>query len=127
MLNFTEAAVRVVAADCSATIEDYDRTFASSLRMAANAVEGFKGSGMPIAHSQKLYRTFVEGVDGLISSRAKIASAVAQLTVMQRNSNCAETATGCPWGWEGKVADGPSAGLVGEASAISIHEQVKAD
>lgn len=99
MPKFEPGAVRVVASDTSAVLADFDRAYLSGLRLATSILETFDGSGMPASQSQRVYRTMQSGFDRIIEGRGEIVSVVAQLQVIQRNSNCAEVAVGCPWPW----------------------------
>lgn len=99
MFKLTEAAVQVVAADSRAAVAEFDETYVASLRLAANAVEGLRGSDVTAGQTQKLVRTLTESLDKLVEGRGSLVSALGQLQVIHKHSNQAETDAGCPGGW----------------------------
>jgi hypothetical protein len=100
MYNLKESSVHVVAAECRTAVEDFDAAYASSLRLAADTVEGLRGSGLPSGQSQRLYRTFTESFDNLLEGRKNLVAAIGQLQVIHKRSNQAETSGGCPVPWD---------------------------
>lgn len=99
MFNLTEAAVQVVAADSRAAVADFDDTYVTSLRLAANAVEGLRDAGVPAGQTQRLVRTLTASLDKLVEGRGNLVSALGQLQVLHKHSNQAEVDAGCPGGW----------------------------
>lgn len=100
MYHLKESSVHVVAAECRTAVEDFDTAYASSLRLAADTVDGLRGAGLPSGQSQRLYRTFSESFDSLLEGRKNLVAAIGQLQVIHKRSNQAETSGGCPVPWE---------------------------
>ena len=98
MLNFSENACRVVAADACTTFSDVDDAYVSTLRMAADLVETFKGSGLPAGQSQKIHELMIEGADLMIKGRRRFVSVTGRLQAMASQSNVSEVSFGCPGG-----------------------------
>jgi hypothetical protein len=109
MFKLTEAACRVVAADSRAAVAEYDETYITSLRLAANAAEGLRDADIPAGQTQRLFRTMTESLDKIIEGRATLISAIGQLKVLHKRSSQAEVDLGCPGGWvPGEPGDGSS-------------------
>jgi len=96
MYHLKESSVHVVAAECRTAVEDFDTAYASSLRLAADTVDGLRGSGLPSGQSQRLYRTFSESFENLLEGRKNLVAAIGQLQVIHKRSTQAETSGGCP-------------------------------
>lgn len=110
MYQIKESSVHVVAAECRTAVEDFDTAYASSLRLAADTVDGLRGSGLPSGQSQRLFRTFTESFDNLLEGRKNLVAAIGQLQVIHKRSNQAETSGGCPVPWDAAfftTAEGP--------------------
>jgi hypothetical protein len=99
MFKLTEAAVQVVAADSRAAVAEFDDTYITSLRLAANAAEGLKNANVPAGQTQRLFRTITESLEKIVEGRGSLVSAIGQLQVLHKHSNQAETDAGCPGGW----------------------------
>ncbi|PEQ14281.1 hypothetical protein B2G71_01355 [Novosphingobium sp. PC22D] len=100
MYKLKESSIHVVGADCRAAVDDFDAAYATSLRLAADTVEGLRHSGLPSSHSQRLYRTFSESFNHLLAGRKSLVAAIGQLQVIHKRSDQAETSGGCPVPWE---------------------------
>ena len=123
MLKISEAAVHVVGADSRTAVAQFDEAYVASLRLAANAIDGLKASGLPVGQSQKLYRTFNESFGKLMEGRAGIVSAISQLTVVHRHSNQAEVDAGCGAPWELIFTTGQAEG---DAAPVSAPQRERA-
>ncbi|MCW1430832.1 hypothetical protein [Novosphingobium sp. JCM 18896] len=100
MLKFQEAAVHVIGGDIRTTLDTMDQAFASHLRLAAEAVEAMRGSGMPVAQSQRLMTMLHEGHSAGLAWRQKMQTSIGLMQAFHRRSNQAETGAGCPEGWD---------------------------
>lgn len=96
MLEVSEAAVRVVADDSRASIDDLDDTIRTQLRLASQIADGLKEAKLTARRSQHLLRTVHESIGKAVESRASMVSLIDQLTVIHRHSNQAEVDAGCP-------------------------------
>lgn len=101
MFKLTEAAVQVVAADSRSAVAEFDDTYITSLRLAANAAEGLRDANVPAGQTQRLFRSLTESLDKIVEGRGSLVSAIGQLQVLQKHSNQAETDVGCPDTWDG--------------------------
>jgi hypothetical protein len=99
MFKLTEAAVQVVAADSRSAVAEFDDTYITSLRLAANAAEGLRGANVPAGQTQRLFRSLTESLDKIIEGRGSLVSAIGQLQILKMRSNQAETDGGCPEDW----------------------------
>lgn len=99
MFKLTEAAVQVVAADSRTAVAEFDDTYITSLRLAANAAEGLRDANVPAGQTQRLFRSLTESLDRIVEGRGSLVSAIGQLRVLQKRSNQAETDAGCPEDW----------------------------
>lgn len=118
MLKLTEGLVHVVAADARAALEDFDSTYVAALRLAANAVEGLKKSGLPAGQGQQLCEGFNQTFAKLVEGRDNLVANIAKLQVFHRHSNQAEVSGGCPVPWGFFVT-----GQADEAAAAQDHPQ----
>ncbi|MEJ5976798.1 hypothetical protein WG901_09150 [Novosphingobium sp. PS1R-30] len=100
MLKFQEAAVHVIGGDIRTTLDTMDQAFASHLRLAAEAVDAMRGSGMPVSQSQRLMTILHEGQSAGLAWRQNMQATIGLMQSFQRRSNQAETAAGCPEGWD---------------------------
>ena len=105
MLKLTEAAVQVVGADSRAAVADFDDTYITSLRLAANAMEALKDANIPAGQTQRLVRSLTASLDKLVEGRGSLVSALGQLQVLHKHSNQAEVDAGCPGGWGDWLTD----------------------
>lgn len=121
MLKFQEAAVHVIGGDIRTTLDTMDQAFASHLRLAAEAVEAMRGSGMPVSQSQRLMTMLHEGQSAGLAWRQKMQTTIGLMQAFHRRSDQAETGAGCPEGWDdiGFFTTGSATGTeVGEASVV---------
>lgn len=101
MFKLTEAAVQVVAADSRSAVAEFDDTYITSLRLAANAAEGLRDANVPAGQTQRLFRSLTESLDKIVEGRGSLVSAIGQLQILQKHSNQAEVDGGCPDDWGG--------------------------
>lgn len=126
MFKISEAAVHVVGSDSRTAVAQFDEAYVASLRLAANAIDGLKQSGLPVGQSQRLYRTFNDSFSKLMEGRAGIVSAISQLTVVHRHSNQAETDAGCGRPWEDFFVSGEAENEVRAAAPTRAPEVARA-
>ena len=103
MLKTNEGTVMLLAADFRTMIEDVDRSLLSTLKATGLLPEAFERSGLPIGQSQKVYERMSGALSKFVEGRSEVVSTVAHLRAIQKRTNCAETATGCPDGWDAVV------------------------
>lgn len=102
MLNLKESAVVVVAGEAVSTVDQLIGSYVAQLRFSAEALDGLRGSGIPIVNARSLRTTLLEGQIAGGESLTKMETAIAKLQAIQARSNQAEVANGCaaPWGRE---------------------------
>jgi hypothetical protein len=96
MINLSEGAAQVAAGDARCAVSDYDKAFASGLRLAATYVDTIDGAGVPIALSQRTYAAFSDSFAKLVDSRGSLMSVIRQMQIVHRSSNIKEMGMGCP-------------------------------
>lgn len=99
MFKLQESSARAVAARSRTAMIDVDSAYVAQLRFAAGAIEAIQGAGLPVGQSQKLMRTIQQATGKLVDGRGDLVSVMAQLLVIQKNSNIAETDLGCTTPW----------------------------
>ncbi|WP_033919674.1 hypothetical protein [Sphingomonas sp. 37zxx] len=111
MLQFRSGAGGVVAADTQNAVSAADDALLNGVRMYASMIEATKGSNLPAAQSQKLFRSVNASLNQFLAGRADLVSAVQMLTVIKGQSNFAPESYGCPAGW-----------VAHEATPVTAHE-----
>ncbi len=105
MLNLDQAAVVVVAAEAQAAVDTLDGAYVAHLRMSAEAVDGLRNSGLPIAQTGRFMTQLFEGQTAALAWRKHTQSAISTLQVIHRHSNQAEVDIGCPMPWASLQAE----------------------
>ncbi|RJY09937.1 hypothetical protein [Aurantiacibacter aquimixticola] len=96
MHKIEKTAAQVIAGDTSASVDAIDKAVAQLATLCASIVEVSKASNLPIATAQTALAKAGESLNGVIGSRADMATATRELTAIQRRSNLRETGFGCP-------------------------------
>lgn len=99
MLTLTEAAIRVVGAEACETLQVIDTAYATNLRLAADAIEAIKSSGLPAIQGQRLVEGFNDGFEKAAIWRRSVTSSIARLQIIHKRSDQAEIDGGCPVPW----------------------------
>lgn len=113
MHKIKEQVGHVVAADTQASVAALDMAVLMQSRLCASSIEAATDSRLPMAATQGLLESLSAGINGLVESRAKLATAVRHLNVIQGRSTLRETSFGCPNGVY------PIKGALNEAVAVS--------
>ena len=103
MHNIEKTAGQVIAGDTKASVDAIDQAVASIANLCASIIEVSKASRLPVTTAQSALAGAGASLNGIIASRAEIASATRELTAIQRRSNLRETGFGCP-PLEGKLS-----------------------
>ncbi len=98
MHNIKHQVGQVVAADTQASVAALDMAVLMQSRLCSSSIEAASASDLPMAATQGLLESLSAGISGLVESRAKLATAVRHLNVIQGRSNLRETNFGCPGG-----------------------------
>ena len=99
MVHIKESSAQVVAGDAQAMTTALDLALLQQVRLCASIVETAADTKLGLAASQPVLAAMATGVSKLIDSRASMASAIKDMTIIQKRSNLAETSFGCPGGF----------------------------
>ncbi len=100
MYELSRAAVQVVAQGTRETIDQLDAGLETGLRTMADTIAGLRGSGVPAGRVQNVHDNMIDSFDHYRKMRRSFIQGVGQLQLIQRRSNHAETAAGCPTPWQ---------------------------
>lgn len=98
MHRIQETAAKVVVDDTQSSVGAIDQAVMSYSRLCASIVEVSNASDLPVTAGQPALAKVAAGLNALIEGREHIASAVRELTKVQRDSSLRETAFECPGG-----------------------------
>jgi hypothetical protein len=97
----------VVADETQSSIKTIDAAALSQARFAATLIEAAADSNLPIAATQKLMNAIACAFQNTINSRADLAIAAREISLIQSRSNLEAVAFGCPRGFP-KIAEAVS-------------------
>ncbi|WP_106640274.1 hypothetical protein [Allosphingosinicella vermicomposti] len=97
MIQLTEGAGQVIAADMVTVFHSTDDALLNSARLTVSVLEGTAQSGMHPRIKQKLLQSMSTGYGKILEGRKDMIDAHSQMIVIQRLSNIATVNYGC-WG-----------------------------
>lgn len=103
MHKIKESVGTVVAGDTQASIAALDAAVIMQSRMCSTVMEAATETGLPMGTTQRVLKTLVSGMNGLVASRGDMVSAVRELSHIQANSNLKTVSYGCPDGFKRRV------------------------
>lgn len=99
MYNLSEGVVQVVAQGTRDTLDQLDAGLEAGLRTMADTIAGLRGAGVPAGKVQHFQDSMFDSFESYRGMRKNFIKAVGHLQAIQRRSNQAETAAGCPTPW----------------------------
>ncbi len=98
MFNIKQTTGSVIAADTQSSVCALNAAVLSQARLCASVIETAEESDLPVGATQELLDSIAATMQGLVSSRSDLVSAVRQINLIQAKSNLKETSFGCPAG-----------------------------
>ncbi len=98
IIKVNRPSAEVVAADCQQAAKALDTALLSQARLCASMLEANEQIGLPIATSQRLYKSMTSGMCGIVDNRTHLLSVITQLSSLHRRSNLSPVSFGCPDG-----------------------------
>jgi len=99
MYQFAKGACRVLAQDSRTSVADIDRAIGNGATLISTMVSTFEGGRLPARRAQALYERAHRSLGRILEGRGEIVGLMAELIVIQRHSNVAETDFGCATPW----------------------------